>query len=76
MKDYLHRSGRTARAGRDGWAITFAEYNQVTQVRILQRMMKMEPSKPVDVFSNDHRLEKLEAFGEDIKTSAINPSNL
>ena len=56
--------------------ITFAEYNQVTQVRILQRMMKMEPSKPVDVFSNDHRLEKLEEFGEDIKTSAVNPSNL
>ncbi len=76
VKDYLHRSGRTARAGRDGWAITLAEYNQVTQVRILQRMMKMEPSKPVDVFSNDHRLQKLEEFGEDIKTSAINPSNL
>ena len=69
VKDYLHRSGRTARAGRDGWAITFAEYNQVTQVRILQRMLSMEPSKPVDVFSNDHRLLNLEEFGEDIKTS-------
>jgi len=69
VKDYLHRSGRTARAGRDGWAITLAEYNQVTQVRILQRMLSMEPSKPVDVFSNDHRLLNLEEFGEDIKTS-------
>ncbi|MFK8025609.1 MAG: DEAD/DEAH box helicase [Ilumatobacter sp.] len=76
VKDYLHRSGRTARAGRDGWAITLSEYNQVTQVRILQRMMKMEPSKPVEVFSNDIRLQTLEDFGEDIKTSATHPSNL
>jgi len=69
VKDYLHRSGRTARAGRDGWAITFAEYNQTTQVRILQRMLSMDPSKPVEVFSNDHRLLKLTDFGEDVKTS-------
>ena len=75
VKDYLHRSGRTARAGRDGWAITFAEYNQVTQVRVLQRMLSMEPTKPVEVFSNDHRLLKLEEFGDDVKTSATHPSN-
>jgi superfamily II DNA/RNA helicase len=69
VKDYLHRSGRTARAGRKGWAVTLAEYNQVTQVRILQRMLSMDPTKPVDVFSNDHRLLKLEDFGDDIKTA-------
>ena len=69
VKDYLHRSGRTARAGRDGWAVTFAEYNQVTQVRILQRMLSMEPTKPVEVFSNDHRLLKLSDFGDDVKSA-------
>ena len=67
VKDYLHRSGRTARAGRDGWAITFAEYNQHTQVRILQRMLRMEPTKPVEVFSNDPRLLDLHTFGDDVK---------
>ncbi|MEM9040817.1 MAG: DEAD/DEAH box helicase [Actinomycetota bacterium] len=67
VKDYLHRSGRTARAGRDGWAITLAEYNQHTQVRILQRMMRMEPTKPVEVFSNDQRLVDLHSFGEDVR---------
>ncbi len=44
VKDYLHRSGRTARAGKDGWAVTLVEYNQHTQMRILQRMMRLEPT--------------------------------
>jgi len=58
-KDYLHRSGRTARAGRDGWAITLAEYNQHTQVRILQRALRLPLGPPIEVFSNDARLKDL-----------------
>jgi superfamily II DNA/RNA helicase len=62
VKDYLHRSGRTARAGRDGWAVTLAEYNQHTQVRILQRAMRLEPSLPIEVFSNNPMLKDLTLF--------------
>lgn len=61
-KDYLHRSGRTARAGRNGWAITLVEYNQHTQMRILQRTLRLPLNPPVEVFSNDQRLRDLPSF--------------
>jgi superfamily II DNA/RNA helicase len=64
-KDYLHRSGRTARAGRDGWAVTLVEYNQHTQMRILQRTLRLPLNPPIEVFSNDVRLRDLATFEHD-----------
>ncbi len=61
-KSYLHRSGRTARAGRDGWAVTLAEYNQHTTCRIIQRALRLPTELPIEVFSNDARLRHLPDF--------------
>ena len=62
VKTYLHRSGRTARAGKDGWAVTLAEYNQHTTCRIIQRGLKLDAQAPIEVFSNDKRLADLGSF--------------
>ena len=58
-KAYLHRSGRTARAGNDGWAITLVEYNQHLQTRMIQRALRLPITAPVEIFSNDPRLADL-----------------
>ncbi|MGI8794132.1 MAG: DEAD/DEAH box helicase [Acidimicrobiales bacterium] len=63
-KAYLHRSGRTARAGQDGVVVTFVLWNQILEVEKLQKRLRLKDEPIVEVFSNDPRLADLTRFGE------------
>ena len=58
-KTYLHRSGRTARAGTDGVAVTLLIWNEEMPVKLLQRRLGLEDHPIVEMFSNDERLRDL-----------------
>ena len=61
-KAYLHRSGRTARAGGVGVVATLVLWDQILEVeRIQKRLSLVQPI--VEIFSNDPRLGDLHTFG-------------
>jgi superfamily II DNA/RNA helicase len=57
-KTYLHRSGRTARAGEEGLVVTLVEWDQVNEVLGIQRRADLNVPI-VKMFSNDDRLADL-----------------
>ena len=60
-KAYLHRSGRTARAGEAGVAVMLSLWNEENDVRVIQRRLQID-GPIVEVFSNDPRLADLRAW--------------
>lgn len=54
-KSYLHRSGRTARAGETGVVVTLVLWDQVLEVERIQRRLGLR-LPIVEIFSNDPRL--------------------
>jgi superfamily II DNA/RNA helicase len=57
-KTYLHRSGRTARAGESGVVVTLVLWNQQLEIEKLQKRIGVKQPIP-EVFSNDPRLADL-----------------
>jgi superfamily II DNA/RNA helicase len=66
-KNYLHRSGRTARAGASGVVATFLLWNEELLIRRLRTRLQLDVPI-VEIFSNDPRLADLadwEPVGEE-----------
>jgi superfamily II DNA/RNA helicase len=60
-KTYLHRSGRTARAGESGVVVTLVLWDQELEVRRLQKRIGVDQPM-VEVFSNNPKLADLAAW--------------
>ena len=57
-KTYVHRSGRTARAGESGVVVTLSLWDQELDVKRIQRRLELD-EPIVEMFSNDARLKDL-----------------
>ena len=72
-KDYLHRSGRTARAGESGVVVTFVLWNEELEVKRMQKRLRLDVPI-VRMFSNDARLSDLASWEPD-PAEAIGSAN-
>ena len=60
-KAYLHRAGRTARAGETGLVVTLSVWDEELEIKRLQK--RIDVIAPLtEMFSNDERLADLGAW--------------
>jgi superfamily II DNA/RNA helicase len=55
-KTYLHRIGRTGRAGRTGVAVTFVDWDDMPRWGLINKMLDLGIPQPVETYSNSAHL--------------------
>jgi superfamily II DNA/RNA helicase len=55
-KAYLHRIGRTGRAGRDGVAVTFVDWADLTRWKMINDTLQLDHAEPQETYSTSAHL--------------------
>ncbi|MFC6355036.1 DEAD/DEAH box helicase [Luethyella okanaganae] len=55
-KTYLHRAGRTGRAGKTGIAVTFVDWDDLHKWALINRALEMDQPEPVETYSSSPHL--------------------
>jgi superfamily II DNA/RNA helicase len=55
-KAYLHRIGRTGRAGREGVAVTFVDWNDLSRWKLIDETLKLGHPDPLETYSTSEHL--------------------
>ena len=55
-KAYLHRIGRTGRAGRDGVAVTFVDWRDMHRWKLIDEALGLARAEPVETYSTSENL--------------------
>ncbi len=55
-KAYLHRIGRTGRAGRTGVAVTFVDWQDLTRWKVINDALKLGHPEPLETYSTSEHL--------------------
>ncbi|GAA0283394.1 DEAD/DEAH box helicase [Cryptosporangium japonicum] len=64
-KTYLHRIGRTGRAGADGVAVTFVDWDELTRWTMINTALELPFADPPETYStSDHLLAELDIPAE------------
>ncbi|MCD0448063.1 DEAD/DEAH box helicase [Actinocorallia sp. API 0066] len=60
-KAYVHRIGRTGRAGREGIAVTLVDWNDLQRWKLINKALGLEFADPAETYStSDHLYEALD----------------